>query len=111
MLVSTIGWGASQLGIGEHLQLSPALQALLAINFFALFWRAMFRFAFTAREFGIAEGARALLRLPVANMIAIMTGRRAVAAYARSLMGKGVVWDKTPHFEHPAQSRAELASA
>jgi adsorption protein B len=46
---------------------------------------------------------RAILRLPHANLIAIMAGRRALVAYARSLLGGRVRWDKTPHLAHPAQ--------
>jgi adsorption protein B len=108
---STLGWGAAQLGQVEQVQISTGVWVLLAINVFALTWRIAMRFAFTAREFGIAEGARAVLRLPIANIIAIMAGRRALVAYVRSLRGKGVVWDKTPHFIHPAAAnpRAEPA--
>ena len=103
IVLSGLGWGANLLGMGEHLELSTPVKILLALNFFALSWRILFRFAFTAREYGIAEGARAVLRLPIANIIAIMAGRRAVMAYARTLAGKGIVWDKTPHFIHPVQ--------
>jgi len=56
-----------------------------------------------------------VLRIPVANVIAIVAGRRAVAAYVRSLAGTAVRWEKTAHHGHPAQrspagatSRAEL---
>jgi len=104
MALSALGWGANQLGYGEQLELSGTVKILLAINLFSLIWRLLFRFAFTAREFGMVEGLRAVLRLPIANMIAIMAGRRALGAYGRSLMGMGVVWDKTPHFMHPAQA-------
>jgi len=103
LALSTLGWGAAMLGYGEHLHLSMPIKLLLAANMFSFIWRALMRFAFTAREFGIGEGARAVLRLPVANIIAIMAGRRALFAYCRSLLGHGIVWDKTPHHAHPAR--------
>lgn len=103
LALSTLGWVAAMLGHGEHLQLSTPLKLLLAVNVFSFVWRALMRFAFTAREYGTAEGVRAVLRLPVANIIAIMAGRRALFAYCRSLLGRAVVWDKTPHHAHPAR--------
>lgn len=111
LAMATVGWGASLAGLGEPIALTPMLKVLLAINFFAFVWRALWRFAFAAREFGIAEGVRAVLRLPVANIIAIMSGRRALAAYARTLSGKPIVWDKTPHVSHPAREISEAAKA
>lgn len=109
--LSMLGWGAARLGQVEHEQLSAGVWVLLAINGFALTWRVAMRFAFTAREFGIPEGARAVLRMPIANIIAIMAGRRALVAYVHSLRGNGVVWDKTPHFTHPADVKPAAAPA
>ena len=79
---------------------SPALIALLWINFAAFVWRAGFRLAFAAEAYGWREGLRSILRIPFANVIAIMAGRRATVAYARSLLGSAVVWEKTPHPVH-----------
>ena len=64
-------------------------------------WRAALRFAFTAWIYGVGEGLLAILRIPVANTIAIMAGRRALFAYARSLAGRATRWDKTPHRPQP----------
>ena len=50
------------------------------------------RFAFAAREYGAGQGALAVLRLPLANVIAIIAGRRAVFAYARTLGGRAAAW-------------------
>ena len=58
--------------------------------------------AFTAHEYGAIEGLRAVLRIPVANYIAILAGRRALSAYVRTLRGEIVRWDKTSHHAHPA---------
>ncbi|MXO58126.1 hypothetical protein GRI89_01010 [Altererythrobacter salegens] len=59
------------------------------------------RFAFTAREYGAREGVVALLRLPHANVIAILAGRRALFAYVKTLLGAELRWDKTFHHAHP----------
>lgn len=93
---------AVSLGLAEPTPLSPLLAALLTANLGFFAWRTAWRFAFTARNYGFAEGLLAVLRIPVTNVVAIMAGRRAVAAYAGSLMGHGVRWDKTNHSDHPA---------
>ena len=92
------------LGVRSHLAVAPFLQLMLLLCFFGLVWRTIARFAFTAHEYGFWEGWRALLRIPVANFIAIMAGRRAFAGYMRTLRGAAVKWEKTEHDRHPAAS-------
>ena len=104
--LATLGWVASLMGYGAPVELGPWLKLLLAANLFAFAWRALFRFGFTAREYGIAEGVMAVIRIPVANIIAIMAGRRALSAYARTLAGQTIVWEKTPHQSHPTRFHA-----
>lgn len=82
--------------------LSPALKIMLVVSFSSFLWRAAWRYAFTAREYGVAEGIRSVLRIPVANVIAIMAGRRAMFSYARTLRGQQLSWDKTAHASHPS---------
>jgi len=94
---------------GPH-AISPVLAAMLAASFAAFVWRALWRFGFTAREYGLAEGVLAVLRIPVANVISIMAGRRAIMSYIRSLRGSQPDWDKTAHFGHPA-IRPQLAAS
>lgn len=89
-------------GFAEPPPLTPLLAAVLIANALAFGWRIAMRFAFTAREYGAAEGLFAVLRLPLANVIAIIAGRRAVAAYVRTLGGAAAAWDKTDHDSHPA---------
>lgn len=91
-------------GLAEPPRLTPLLVAVLAANGAAFVWRIAMRFAFTAREYGPAEGAWAVLRLPLANVIAIIAGRRAVFAYARTLRGSAAAWDKTDHDAHPTSA-------
>lgn len=103
---------ASRAGWHDPAPLSPALVALLWVNFASFIWRAAFRFGFTARTYGWREGLRAIPRIPFANVIAIMAGRRATIAYLRSLLGGAVRWEKTPHRVHasallpPREARA-----
>jgi adsorption protein B len=104
LVVDTVLLGLSYAGIGHTHALSLALKLMLAASFVGFLWRAMMRFAFTAREYGVAEGVYAVLRIPIANIIAIMAGRRALVAYFRSLRTGKVVWDKTVHESHPASA-------
>lgn len=82
----------------------PEYRLLVAITFATFAWRTVWRVAFTAREYGVAEGLRSIVRIPIANFIAILAGRRALTAYLRSLAGAPVSWDKTAHDRHPATS-------
>lgn len=85
-----------------QLAISPMLHAMLALCFISFTWRSIARFAFTADEYGLVEGLRAVLRIPVANFIAILAGRRALTGYLRTLQGAAVTWEKTTHDAHPA---------
>lgn len=89
-------------GWQDMIVLSPLLKTLIAISFASLVWRATWRFASTANEYGLIEGFRAVLRIPIANIISIMAGRRALLSYFRGLRGEAVEWDKTVHSHHPA---------
>jgi adsorption protein B len=79
-----------------------ALRTMLIVSLVSLVWRMAMRFCFTTREYGAAEGLRSIPRMFVANVIAIMAGRRALVAYVRTLRGAAVIWDKTEHHQHPA---------
>jgi len=111
LLIAGLLWGANLVGFGRPWQLDPLVELLLIANFASLFWRAAMRAAFTAREYGMREGLRAVLRIPVANIIAIMAGRRALFAYVRTLFGALPQWDKTPHHAHPALMPHRLTPA
>jgi adsorption protein B len=90
---------------------SPYWRAMLWITVGAFVWRAVVRMVFTAREYGLIEGLRALARIPIANAIAILASRRAIMAYLRSLRGGRIEWDKTVHNSHPAQPPVRTAQA
>ena len=103
LIVDALLLGFHLAGYGAPRTLSLALTIMLGASFAGFLWRLVLRFAFTAREYGLAEGCLAVLRIPVANIIAIMAGRRALVAYFRSLRTGKVVWDKTSHELHPAK--------
>lgn len=97
-------WGlllvAELAGWHKPAPLPRGLEILLWINFAGFLWRAVFRFAFTREAYGLAEAFRSVPRLPFANVIAILAGRRATAAYLRSFWDGQVRWEKTPHPIH-----------
>lgn len=100
--LATVLWVAGGIGLVRPWHTDPLLATLLAVNLASFAWRAAMRFAFTAHEYGWREGCRAVARIPLANVIAIMAGRRALFAYARTLRGAPPQWDKTYHHAHPA---------
>lgn len=86
--------------------LSARVMTILTICLDILVWRIAVRSYFTAREYGWTEGLRAAPRIVVGNLVAIVSGRDALEAYVRSLLGGRVTWDKTEHKRHPALSIA-----
>ncbi len=99
---------AEHYGAVTPLASDPLVQTLLGVNLVSFSWRLALRFMFTAREYGWLEGARAILRFPVGNIISIMAGRRALVAYLRVLFGGKVRWEHTIHFAHPARLAGAL---
>lgn len=93
---------AALFGVFLPVKASPLLTTMLIVCSIAFVWRALVRAAFTTREFGWREGLLAIVRIPVSNVIAIMAGRRAIAAYVATLCGAEARWDKTDHDDHPA---------
>jgi adsorption protein B len=91
-------------GWHSALPVSPLLRTMTTISFAAFVWRATWRFAFTAHEYGLVEGALSLPRIPFANVVAIFAGGRALIAYIRTLRGERVRWEKTTHSAYPASS-------
>lgn len=101
VVLTLLGALALLVGVGQSVPLTPLLEFLLIANLAAFAWRAAMRLAFAAREYGLVEGLRAVLRLPLANVVAIIAGRRAVFAYIGTLGGRAAAWDKTEHDVHP----------
>lgn len=101
LIITALLMFAVSMDWAEPLPLSPVLTGLIYFNLGFFLWRALCRFAFTARNYGVAEGVFAVFRIPITNVVAIMAGRRAVVAYWNGLFGGAVTWDKTPHDRHP----------
>lgn len=87
------------------LPVSQPVRIMLAVSLAGFVIRALSRAVFAAREYGRREALFAVLRIPVGNVVAIMAGRRALAAYLRSLRTGRVTWEKTEHAAHPARKR------
>jgi bacteriophage N4 adsorption protein B len=98
-------------GWQSDLTVSPMLRLLLILSLIGLGWRVALRLAFTAREYGLVEGLRSILRIPIANIVAIMAGRRALFAYISTLRGAEVSWDKTEHKVHPTTLEPQSAAS
>jgi bacteriophage N4 adsorption protein B len=111
LVLAPLLWLAGLVGLVRPWQPDGAVLALLWANLASFAWRTLMRVAFTAREYGIRQGAFTILRLPHANLIAILAGRRAVVAYLRTLLGGRVRWDKTHHYAHPPALLARQGSA
>jgi adsorption protein B len=107
LVIAGVLWLAGLFGLGRPWDFDPALKLLIAVNSVSFAWRAAMRFVFTTREYGAPEGLRAVLRIPVANIIAIIAGRRALFGYVRSLGGAQPQWDKTRHDAHPVLMQRE----
>ncbi len=84
-------------GVYDPPPLPRLLKWLLWLNLASFVWRAAMRGYFTAQLHGWREGLRGILRIPVANIIAIMAGWRALWHYLLSLAGQRPQWNKTAH--------------
>ncbi|URW75624.1 glycosyl transferase family protein [Sphingomonas donggukensis] len=97
LLLWAIGHAATLLGGAPAPAVGPALAALLAVNGLFLLWRLAMRGLFVSRRYGVAEGFRALPRMLVGNIVAMMAARRALVRYLAMLRGAAPAWDKTAH--------------
>lgn len=109
LVVAALLWLAGIAGLGRPWE-PDGVVVLLWANLASFAWRAAMRFAFTAREYGVVEGLWSILRLPHANVVAILAGRRAFIAYLGTLLGAKPRWDKTFHQAHPATLQARELS-
>lgn len=106
MLLALLLAGFHAAGYSPPWEPSGLVLTLLGLNLASFAWRAIMRFCFTRAEFGWREGLRAVLRIPVANVISIMAGYRALFSYSKTLRGASLEWDKTAHDTHPARTLA-----
>lgn len=102
LIISPVLFIAAHFGAYQPRPIDPLLKLLLIANFAGLAWRCLLRAVFTAHEYSLGEGVMSVMRMPLANVIAIMAGRRAMMAYLASLYSGRVKWDHTVHLNHPA---------
>ena len=109
--LALVAWGAAL--VGHWLADSPMptpdapVAWLLAVNAALLGWRVAIRVAFTGAAHGAGQAALAVPRVLVANLIALLAARRALAIYWPTLRGDPARWDKTAHhFPEPGEEAA-----
>lgn len=76
---------------------AQVFSALFAFNFTLLLWRMMARALCVARVYGWRHAPLAIVRVPIGNILLVMTAWRALIGYWRGLRGKALIWDKTAH--------------
>lgn len=86
------------------MRIPEPLRVLLVINGALLVWRLAMRFGFSAAAYGWREGVRAVPRVLIANLVAMLAARQAVMRYASA--GDSGRWDKTAHI-FPSEVPAE----
>lgn len=108
--VALLLWGLSRVldlaGIHAQPRLTPFLNALVWINAFLMLWRLLMRALFVGRAYGWREAALSVPRTVMANLIAILSARRAIFLYVRVLRGGPQLWEKTQH-RFPSQQALE----
>lgn len=92
-LLTLVGW----LVPGLVPPVAPAIMLLLDATAMLLLWRVAMRALFAGHAYGWREGLRAIPRILVGNVIAMLAARRAIAIYCRLWRGAPLVWDKTRH--------------
>ncbi len=94
---SALGWLGQALLGWQTPEIGEAMRLLVGIDAMLLLWRLGMRSYFTARWYGTRQAMWSLPRAFVANVIAILSARRAVTLYWQMLRSGQVVWDKTDH--------------
>ncbi|WP_367305058.1 glycosyl transferase family protein [Sphingomonas tagetis] len=99
--LALVAWGASLAGhvvTGTPLpRPEGAMRWVLGVNAGLLGWRLALRMAFTGRSYGLPQALLSVPRVVVANLVALLAARRALALYWRTLRGERAQWDKTAH--------------
>jgi adsorption protein B len=77
--------------------LPPVLSAIVGVNLGLLGWRVAVRAGFTASAYGWSEGLRAVPRMAVGNVVAILAAASTLSHYRALRRGARPRWDKTRH--------------
>lgn len=97
LVLTLLLWAGEALGWGRMAPLAPWLALLLMLNVGLLAWRLFMRAVFVGRLYGWRDALRAVPRVLISNVIAIVAARRALVIYLRHLAGSPPQWDKTRH--------------
>lgn len=76
---------------------SPRMALLLEINLALMLWRIAMRVAMVRLAYGWGEAWRAVPRMLIGNIIAMMAARRALFFYLGLRALRPIAWDKTRH--------------
>ena len=113
LLWAIVGIGSAA-GLYTPAPLDPAFRVMMILTGLSLGWRMLMRAVCTGYHYGWQQALWSVPRMFVGNIIAMMAARRALMAYASSLHGQPLAWDKTQHHipsATPAASRPVLAIA
>jgi adsorption protein B len=81
-------------------ELPDQFRGIMSATALLMLWRMGIRALFTGRCYGWHQGLLAIPRMLVANYIAILAARRALALYLSQWRSGTVTWEKTQHFAH-----------
>lgn len=98
---------AADLAGAYSFESSPLPPMLVLALVLMLAWRLAMRALFTARVYGRREGAHAIVRAVISNLVAMEAARRAIFCYVRAHRDAPPRWDKTAHVfpVHPISDR------
>lgn len=81
----------------QALDHNPMFLLLAGVNLTLLTWRAIARLYCVRRWYGWGQAVLAVLRMPLSNILLIMTARRALMRHWREQRGEQIIWEKTVH--------------
>ncbi|MES1985161.1 MAG: glycosyl transferase family protein [Pseudomonadota bacterium] len=90
-------WTVEQVSNLSLIATTPLLTRLLSATALLMLWRVMVRSLFVGHAYGWRQALRSIPRTAIANIIAILAARRALAVYVGLLRGTPLLWDKTQH--------------
>ncbi len=90
-------WTIEQVSNRSLIATTPLLTRLLSATALLMLWRVMVRSLFVGHAYGWRQALRSVPRTAIANIIAILAARRALAVYVGLLRGTPLLWDKTQH--------------
>lgn len=109
--LTLVFWLADATGLYPAGKLPTLVYWVLIATTLAFAWRVVMRCVLVGREYGWLDGLAAVLRIPVANIIAILAARRALMRYAATLFGQPARWEKTEHDRHVVDAIAARKAA